>query len=49
MKSVSIRDAKNGLTELAREVDRGQTIVVTRNGRPAFDLVPHQARRRLHR
>ena len=45
MKTVSIRDAKNRLTELAREVERGETVVVTRNGRPAFDLVPHQARK----
>ena len=44
MKTVSIRDAKNRLTELAREVEAGATIVVTRNGRPAFDLVPHHKR-----
>ena len=42
MKTVSIRDAKNRLTELAREVELGETIVVTRNGRPVFDLVPHK-------
>lgn len=42
MKTVSIRDAKNRLTELAREVEQGETIVVTRNGRPVFDLVPHK-------
>lgn len=42
MKTVSIRDAKNRLTELAREVEEGATIVVTRNGRPVFDLVPHK-------
>ena len=47
MKTVSIRDAKNRLTELAREVERGETVVVTRNGRPAFDLVPHQSRKGL--
>jgi len=47
MKTVSIRDAKNRLTELAREVERGGTVVVTRNGRPAFDLVPHQTRKGL--
>jgi len=47
MKIVSIRDAKNRLTELAREVERGETVVVTRNGRPAFDLVPHQKRKGL--
>ena len=44
MKTISIRDAKNRLTELAREVERGETVVVTRHGRPAFDLVPHQRR-----
>jgi prevent-host-death family protein len=44
MKTVSIRDAKNRLTELAREVERGETVVVTRHGRPVFDLVPHQKR-----
>ncbi len=44
MKTVSIRDAKNRLTELAREVEEGETIVVTRNGRPVFDLVPHKPR-----
>jgi len=47
MKTVSIRDAKNRLTELAREVEKGETVVVTRNGRPVFDLVPHQPRKGL--
>jgi prevent-host-death family protein len=42
MNVVSIREAKNRLTELARQVEGGQTIVVTRNGRPVFDLVPHR-------
>jgi prevent-host-death family protein len=45
MKTVSIRDAKNRLTELAREVERGKTVVVTRNGKPVFDLVPHNPRK----
>ncbi len=44
MKTLSIRDAKNRLAELAREVEQGEIIVVTRNGRPVFDLVPHRAR-----
>jgi prevent-host-death family protein len=43
-KTVSIRDAKNRLTELAREVEGGETVVVTRNGHPVFDMVPHQKR-----
>ena len=42
VKTVSIRDAKNRLTELARSVESGETIVVTRNGRPILDLVPHK-------
>ena len=44
MKSVSIRDAKNRLTELAREVEDGETVVITRNGKPVADLVPHRRR-----
>jgi prevent-host-death family protein len=47
MKTVSIREAKNRLTELAREVERGETIVVTRNGAPVFELAPHRPRRGL--
>jgi prevent-host-death family protein len=47
MKSVSIREAKNRLTELAREVERGETILVTRNGSPVFELTPHRPRKGL--
>jgi prevent-host-death family protein len=47
MKTVSIRDAKNRLTELAREVEEGEMVVVTRNGRPVLDLVPHRTRKGL--
>jgi prevent-host-death family protein len=42
MATVSIKDAKNRLTELARRVEEGETIVVTRNGKPVLDLVPHR-------
>lgn len=44
MATVTIKDAKNRLTELARLVEKGETVVVTRNGRPVFDLVPHRRR-----
>jgi prevent-host-death family protein len=47
MKTVTIREAKNRLTELAREVERGETIVVTRNGSPVFELTPHRPRKGL--
>src|SRR5437763_12263073 len=42
MATASIKDAKNRLTELARRVEKGETVVVTRNGKPAFDIVPHK-------
>jgi prevent-host-death family protein len=44
MTVVSIREAKNRLTEIAREAEKGATITVTRNGRPVFDIVPHRKR-----
>ena len=42
MTVVSIKEAKNRLTELARRVEQGETVVVTRHGKPVFDLVPHK-------
>jgi prevent-host-death family protein len=47
MTTISIRDAKNRLTELARSVEAGETIVVTRNGRPVMELTPHRPPRGL--
>ena len=47
MRTVSIRKAKYRLTELARKVERGETIVVTRNGAPVFELAPHRPRKGL--
>ena len=41
---VSIKEAKNRLTALARLVEKGETVVVTRSGNPVFELVPHQAK-----
>jgi antitoxin (DNA-binding transcriptional repressor) of toxin-antitoxin stability system len=40
--TISIKDAKDRLTALARLVERGETVVVTRNGNPILDLVPHR-------
>lgn len=42
MKTVSIREAQSRLDELAQDVEQGETVIVTRDGKPAFDLVPHQ-------
>lgn len=44
MTYISIKHAKDRLTELARRVEAGETIVVTRNGKPVLDLVPHKKR-----
>jgi prevent-host-death family protein len=43
MPTVSMKEAKDRLTALARLVEKGETVVVTRNGEPAFDMVPHRA------
>ena len=40
MTQIPIREAKNKLTELARRVEAGETITVTRNGKAVMDLVP---------
>ena len=47
MRMVSIKDAKNRLTALARLVEKGETVVVTRSGKPVLDLVPHQIKNGL--
>jgi prevent-host-death family protein len=47
MRMVSIKDAKNRLTALARLVEKGETVVVTRSGKPVFDLVPHRIKNGL--
>ena len=44
MKRVSLTEAASMLDELAREVEQGEVIVVTDQGRPVFDLVPHKKR-----
>ena len=42
MKTVSMKQAKDQLTALARLVEKGETVTVTRNGKPVLDLVPHR-------
>jgi antitoxin (DNA-binding transcriptional repressor) of toxin-antitoxin stability system len=44
MKRVSIKEAKDRFTAIARDVEGGARITVTRNGKPILDLVPHQTR-----
>jgi antitoxin (DNA-binding transcriptional repressor) of toxin-antitoxin stability system len=40
MHTVSIKQAKDRFTALARLVEKGETVVVTRDGRPIFEMVP---------
>jgi prevent-host-death family protein len=40
MKSVGSYEAKTHLPQLLDSVERGESIVITRNGRPAARLVP---------
>jgi prevent-host-death family protein len=42
MTTVSIKEAKDRLTSLARLAEKGETVVITRNGKPVADLVPHK-------
>jgi antitoxin (DNA-binding transcriptional repressor) of toxin-antitoxin stability system len=44
MATVSIREAKNKLTDLVRRAERGERIVVTRNGAPVADITVHRKR-----
>jgi prevent-host-death family protein len=41
-KHVAIKDAKNRLTELVRQVEAGEAVTITRNGLPVADIVPHK-------
>jgi hypothetical protein len=41
LKTLSIEEAKARLTELVDEVEKGEIIVVTRDGHPIFDIVRH--------
>ena len=40
MVQVSLKEAKNKFAELGRRAEAGETIIVTRHGKPAFQLVP---------
>jgi prevent-host-death family protein len=46
MKQIQASTAKAQLAELLDDVERGETIVITRHGKPIADLKPHAASRR---
>jgi prevent-host-death family protein len=43
---VSIAEAKNRLPKLIRSVEAGETVVITRNGKPVAEIKPAPASRR---
>jgi prevent-host-death family protein len=42
----SLAEAKSQLSQLIRAVESGESVVITRNGRPVAQLVPAPATRR---
>ena len=46
MKQVGVYEAKTKLARLLDEVEQGETITITRHGRPIARLVPVRGRRR---
>jgi prevent-host-death family protein len=41
-RSITQRELRNDSGEIMRALDRGESFVVTRNGVPVADLVPHR-------
>jgi prevent-host-death family protein len=46
VETIGQRQLRNDNAELMRRVEAGESFVVTRNGRPVADLVPHGGRDR---
>jgi prevent-host-death family protein len=45
MREIQASEAKTHLPQLLTDVERGETIVITRHGRPIARIVPETARR----
>ena len=41
--TISQRDLRNDNADIMRRVEQGETFVVTRNGTPVADLIPHRS------
>ena len=41
MKKASVSEAKNGLSALLQEVERGETVLITSRGKPIATLAPY--------
>lgn len=42
---ISVKDAKNQLSELLHRAEAGEEIVLTRHGKPVVELRPHEKKR----
>jgi antitoxin (DNA-binding transcriptional repressor) of toxin-antitoxin stability system len=42
---VSVKEAKNRLSELIRRAEAGERVVITRDGKPVADLSVHEEKR----
>ncbi|GJD55621.1 type II toxin-antitoxin system Phd/YefM family antitoxin [Methylobacterium dankookense] len=42
MVSFALETIGDALTDLIRRAEEGETVVLTRNGRPVLDVVPHR-------
>jgi prevent-host-death family protein len=40
--NISVKEAKNRLSELLHLAEAGETIVLTRHGKPVADITPHK-------
>ena len=43
--NISVKEAKNRLSELLHLAEAGETIVLTRHGKPVADLIPHKEKK----
>ena len=44
---INVHQAKTHLSELLQRVEKGEEVLICRNGLPVADLVPHRPRNRL--
>jgi antitoxin (DNA-binding transcriptional repressor) of toxin-antitoxin stability system len=46
MKMVNVHEAKTQLSRILEDIEKGESYIICRNGRPVADMVAHAARKR---
>jgi antitoxin (DNA-binding transcriptional repressor) of toxin-antitoxin stability system len=46
--NISIKEAKNRFSELVRRAEAGETVVITRDGKPVADLTIHKLKKGIN-